>query len=203
MKIIALSGTYRKGKTIDTLIDKAVEGIKEVDPSIEVEKIQLIDKDIKYCTNCATCKTVDPAKPVSDCVIQDDMQKICPKMVEADGYILGVPINCGTVTAVWKTFYERSAWVLAKPGTKPIKGCPNPRTDKKRAALFILSAGLVPPVLRCFCDDASRLLKDFCECCLNAKVVGNMYAGALEKRGMSYYFDQARKEGKKLARALL
>ena len=47
MKVIAINGSYRKGRTIDTLIDKAIEGIKQVCPSAEVEKIHLIDRNIK------------------------------------------------------------------------------------------------------------------------------------------------------------
>ena len=39
MKIVAISGSYRKGKTIDTLVDKAAEGINQVDPLVEIEKI--------------------------------------------------------------------------------------------------------------------------------------------------------------------
>ena len=50
LKVLAICGSYRKGKTIDTLIDKAIDGMKDVDSSIEIEKICLIKKNIKYCT---------------------------------------------------------------------------------------------------------------------------------------------------------
>ena len=49
-KIIAIIGSYRKGKTIDTLIDKAIEGIKGDDSSIEVEKIQLYWLEVNAMT---------------------------------------------------------------------------------------------------------------------------------------------------------
>ena len=42
-------GSYRKGKTIDTLLDRAIEGVKNADPEAEIEKIILIDRDIEYC----------------------------------------------------------------------------------------------------------------------------------------------------------
>lgn len=158
MKILAINGSYRKGKTIDTLIDKATEGIKRVNPSIDVEKLYLADRNIRYCTNCMTCRNDAPSKPFARCVINDDMQDIYRKMNDADGYIIGTPVNCGTVTAALKTFIERSVWVFSKPGTKPIRGCPTPRTDRKKAAVFIISSGIIPPLLRWFCDDASKLL---------------------------------------------
>ncbi|MFC1703334.1 flavodoxin family protein [Candidatus Omnitrophota bacterium] len=203
MKILAISGSYRRGKTIDTLIDKAIEGIKQADSSAKVEKIHLVDKNIKYCTNCMTCRNDDPEKPVARCVINDDMQEMYKKINEADGYIFGTPVNCGTVTAVLKTFIERSTWIFSKPGTKPFKGCPTPRTKKKKAALFIISSGIIPPILRRFCDDASKLLKDYIQCCFDTKIVGNMYAGAVERRGVSYYFEQSKKNGEKLTRTLI
>jgi multimeric flavodoxin WrbA len=39
MKIIAIMGSYRKGKTIDTLMDKAIEGAQASNSKVEVEKI--------------------------------------------------------------------------------------------------------------------------------------------------------------------
>ena len=49
MKLAAIMGSYRKGKTIDTLLDRAIEGVKNADPEAEIEKIILIDRDIEYC----------------------------------------------------------------------------------------------------------------------------------------------------------
>lgn len=203
MKVLAINGSYRKGKTIDTLIDKAIQGVKLVDSSIELEKIYLKDKNIQYCTNCMTCYDNNPDKPYARCVIQDDMQEIYPKMIEADGYILGSPINCGTETAVMKAFLERIVWVLSKPGNKPLKGCPKPRTNKKKAAMFIVSSGIVPPALRWFCDDASRHFNSTLKACFDTKIVSNIYAGAVRNRGVSCYFDKAVNGGTKLAKELL
>ena len=200
MKILTINGSYRKGKTIDTLIDKAIEGIKQVDSSAEVEKIYLKDKNVKYCTNCMTCHDDNPDKPYARCVIQDDMQEIYPKMVEADAYIFGSPVNCGTETAVMKTFLERIVWVFSKPGNKPLKGCPNPRTNKKKVAMFIISSGIIPPALRWFCDDASRHFDSTLKACFETKIVSSMYAGAIRNRSVSYYFDKAVAGGAKLAR---
>lgn len=201
MRVIAICGSYRRGKTIDTLIDAAMEGVRQADPSAETEKICLVDKDIRYCTNCMACRRDDPALAMARCVIRDEMQEIYPKMLQADGYIFATPVNCGTVTALMKTFIERSIWVFSKPGTMPLKGCPAPRSDRKKAAILIVSSGIVPPGLRWFCDDATKLLKDLASTGLNARVVANMYAGAVEERGVSRYLHQAREAGKRLARA--
>jgi multimeric flavodoxin WrbA len=117
----------------------------------------------------------------------------------ADGYIIGTPVNMGNVTAVMKTFLERICWVFAKPGTWPIAGCPTPRTTRDKAAIIIVSSGIVAPLLRRWCDDATPLIRSVCTDSLNAKVVGDLYAGAVEKRGVAAYTGKAHRLGKRLA----
>ena len=199
MNLLAFVGSYRKGKTIDTLVDKAIDGAQQVD-GVSVEKIYLKDKDIKYCTNCMVCRKDDPSKEIAICPIADDMQDIYPAIQKADAFIFATPINCGTVTAVMKTFLERTCWTLAKPGRRPLKGCPEPRTTRDKRAIIILSTGIVPPLLRRFCDDATSLIKSNCACCFGAKVIGSVYAGAVEKRGPDRYLDRAYELGRKLTR---
>ena len=199
MKLLAIVGSYRTGKTIDTLTERAIAGA-HANEGVSVETVRLIDRDIKYCSNCMVCRNDDPSKEIAKCSIDDDMQEIYPAIQQADGFIFATPINIGTVTAVMKTFLERTCWTLAKPGTRPIKGCPQPRTTFRKRAIIILSSGAVPPILRRFCDDATSLIKSSCECSFGADVVGTLYAGAVEKRGIDRYLDKAYELGKRLTR---
>ena len=198
MHIVAIMGSYRKGRTIDTLLDQSIAGAAAGQPDARVDKIVLIDRHIEYCRNCMTCRKDEPSKSIATCVIQDDMQAIYPLLKQADAYIFGTPINMGRETAIMKTFIERVCYVLAKPGKYPLQGCPTPRTTKRRKAIAILSTGIVPPLLRMFCDDATGLIKEFCSCILNARLVGSMYAGAVEKRGIDAYAAKAYQLGQKL-----
>ncbi len=199
--VLVISGTYRKSKSIDTLIDKAIQGIKQKENNVCVEIVRLIDKKIQYCTNCMSCRNQVPVGDKKDCVLPDEMQDLYDKVLKADYYIFASPINMGTVTAIMKTFLERCCWVFAKPNPKsfPIKGIPAVmKKDKQKYAVIILSTGLIPPVFRKFCDDATSLIKIFCKDHLNAKLVGSLYAGAVEKRGVDHYFKKAVKLGEKL-----
>ncbi|MCP4707548.1 MAG: flavodoxin family protein [Planctomycetes bacterium] len=200
MKLLAVTGSYRRGRTIDTLMDKAIEGARAGSGDIEIEKLHLVDKHIEYCKNCMVCRNDDPDKAIARCVIDDDMQKIYPKMAAADAYIFGTPINQGTVTAVMKTFLDRCCWVLSKPGKWPVDGCPTPRTNRNKQAIIILSSGIISPLLRHWCDDATPLLKSFCDSMLNARLRGSLYAGAVEKRGIGRYLPKAYFLGQKLVR---
>ena len=155
MKILVINGSYRKGKTIDTLVQSAIKGIKSSNENVSVDEIHLTDFNIKYCTNCMVCRNDDPSKEIARCTISDDMQKIYPMINEADCFIFSTPINCGTVTAIMKTFLERTCWTFARPGKFPIKGCPEPRTTRKKLAIILLSTGIIPPLFRKFCDDGT------------------------------------------------
>ena len=200
MNILAIMGSYRKGKTLDTLVDRAIDGAKS-GGDVHVNKVILVDRNIEYCRNCMVCRSDDDTKQRARCVICDDMDAICPMIEEADGYIFGTPVNMGAVTAVMKTFLERICWVFAKPGTRPLAGCPTPRSKRKKRAIVIVSSGLIPPLLRRFCDDATPLIKSTARDSLNAKLVGSLYAGAVEKRGVEPYLDRAYALGKKLTAA--
>lgn len=198
MKLVAVSGSYRKGKTIDTLIDRAIDGAQAKCDDIEVRRVQLIDRDIRYCRNCMVCRNDDPSKRIARCVIDDDMQDIYRALDEADALILGSPVNMGYATAVMKTFLERACWVLARPGKRPIEGCPEPRVRRGSKAVTIVSSGIVPPLLRRWCDQATAQMKEICHY-HGAKVVGTLYAGAIEKRGIEAYADAAFNLGARLA----
>ena len=203
MKIIAISGSYRKGKTTDSLIEKALAGAQAINKEITIEKISLIDKDIKYCKNCMVRRNDVPDKRIAKCVINDDMQAIYRQLDEADGYVFGCPVNMGAVTALMKTFLERVCWVLARPGNAPLKGCPEPRNPRKKKAIIIVTSGIVPPIMRIFCDGATSVIKSVSHCSLNAKVIGSFYAGAVENKGTDTYFSKAEKLGQKLAKDLM
>ena len=52
MNLLAIVGSPRKGKSTDTLVDKAIEGVKSKNPDCNVKKINLIEHNIKFCKNC-------------------------------------------------------------------------------------------------------------------------------------------------------
>ena len=79
-----------------------------------------------------------------------------------------------------------------------ISGCPIPRSNKNRKSIIIVTSGIIPPIFRKFCDDATSLIKQTSKDSLNSKTVGDLYAGDIEHRGVEYYFERAINLGKKL-----
>ncbi len=99
MKILGIVGSKRKKGNTSSLVLKALESAKG--DGVETDVIFLGDYSIKGCTGCEGCR--DTYK----CVINDDMQKIYPLLLEADGIILGSPTYFYNVTADVKAFIDR------------------------------------------------------------------------------------------------
>jgi len=200
MNLLAIVGSPRKGKATDTLVDKAIAGVKSESPNCNVKKLHLIDYDIQFCKNCLTCRDSETKEPVAKCSIQDDMDYIREEIFKSDFLIFGTPVHMGYATAIMMTFLERICWTFAKPEGKilSIYGCPIPRSKKVRKSIIIVTSGIIPPLFRKLCDDATSLIKQTTKDSLNAKTVGDIYAGDIEHRGVEYYFKRAFNLGKKL-----
>ena len=118
-KVVAIVGTYRKGKVIDSIVTELLRGAQE--NGCDTEKIYLIDKEIEYCNNCRSCCQQKDIAVHDKCIFDDDMVGILKKIDDADCIVLASPINFGTVTAVMKKFIERLTvygywpWGMAAP----------------------------------------------------------------------------------------
>ena len=202
MNLLAIVGSPRKGKATDLLVDKAIEGARSKAPDCHVKKLHLIDHDIQYCKNCLACRDSKTNDPVADCIIKDDMDILRENVLQSDLLIFGTPVHMGYATAIMMSFLERICWTFAKPEGKilTIAGCPVPRSNKQRKAIIIVTSGIVPPVYRRFCDDATALIKQTAKDSLNAKTVGDLYAGDIEHRGVEYYSNQAFNLGQRLVK---
>ena len=200
MNLLAIVGSPRKGKSTDLLVDKAIEGFTSKAPDCRAKKIYLIDHNIQHCRNCLSCRESKTQEPLASCAIRDDMDDISEYVLNSDALIFGTPVHMGYATGLMMCFLERICWTFAKPEKSylVIKGCPAPRSDKKRKSITIVTSGIVPPLYRRFCNQAAPLIRGVIKDSLNAKTVGEMYAGDIEHRGVERYFDRAFKLGIRL-----
>jgi len=102
IKILGIIGSPRKGGNTELLVQKALESAAKVG-GVETDLIRLCEKKIAPCVDCKACirnKTL--------CIIEDDMQEIYLKLIEADGIIIGSPVYFGTVSAQLKTVMDRT-----------------------------------------------------------------------------------------------
>jgi multimeric flavodoxin WrbA len=177
-KVIAINGSYRRKGTTTELTKAALEGAASV--GMDTEMILLRDKDIRYCTNCLTCyKDLD--SEIAPCSIDDDMEEMLHKTMDADGVILSSAVHNGFVTGLMTVFFERMAWRVCRPTGRlfVLRGLPQPRSNKTRALATIVSAGGMPTRLgKMFCNDGTPFMRQNGCYYLNADWVGGVYAGA-------------------------
>jgi multimeric flavodoxin WrbA len=196
-KLIAIVGTYRKGKTTDSSVDELLKAARQ--QGAITEKIFLLDKHIEFCTNCRSCMQQAGATR-GDCVINDDTKEILDKIDSADRIVLAAPVNWFNVTAVMKIFIER----LVPYGYWPWgKAMPKYRIKKlTKKAVVITSSGCPELLGRIFFRGTFSVLKAAANC-LGAKVFRKIYIGsaAIEKDQplQEKYKNQLRNAGQLLA----
>lgn len=118
MKVVGICGSPRKGNT-EWMLTKLLETVAK--RSAETELILLRDKDIKSCDGCLTCEAGGKERK-GICRIQDDMQAIYAKLVEADGLALGTPVYFELLTGLLKNFMDRTCPIWPKLEGKPVVG---------------------------------------------------------------------------------
>ncbi len=101
MKILAIVGSPRLGGNSSFLVDIALEEAKK--QGIEVEKVNLIEKQLGWCLGHDECRS----QPV--CLQnRDDGTEIAEKLFTVDGVLLASPVYGGTVTGLMKNFMDRT-----------------------------------------------------------------------------------------------
>jgi multimeric flavodoxin WrbA len=106
LKILGIVCSPRSGGNTEILARKALDSAKT--EGAEVEMWSVIGKDVKPCDHCGSCVKT------GQCHIKDDMQALYPKLIEADGIILGSPVYFWSVTAQTKLVIDRT-YALRRP----------------------------------------------------------------------------------------
>ena len=113
-KVLTILGSPRKKGNSATLAAEVSKGI--IEKGNNVEEVYLHDKGIEACKGCDYCK-----KDNNNCVIDDYMQKLYPKIIEADSIVIASPVYWFTMSAQTKLFMDR-CYALFKDGAQVFKG---------------------------------------------------------------------------------
>lgn len=99
INILGIVGSNRKNGNTSILVQKALEVAEK--EGAQTELLFLSDYNYSDCTGCEGC-----AKDFQ-CVTDDDMQQLYPKIHKADGIVLGSPTYFYNLTALMKAFIDR------------------------------------------------------------------------------------------------
>lgn len=196
-KVIGISGSYRRNGITEKLMDIMLNTIKG--NGIEVEKIILKNKDIRYCTNCRKC-TQDAEDKRGECIIKDDMGLILNEIENVDGIIIGSPMNFGSITAITKAFKERLVCYAFWPWGK--KTGPKLRKKKSGKKAILLWSCTMPAIMATVVTRISKELKEIAKV-LGFEVVGILKVGFVGIYEYENISDNLKTKSEKLAKKLI
>ena len=104
-KICLIVGSPRKNRSCNFLIDKAIEGVKEVLDEVNIVKIQISDYRITPCNGCDACLRAPHDCPLAE---EDDTKKIEEKILGSSAIFIAAPNYFGSVSSQIKTLIDRS-----------------------------------------------------------------------------------------------
>jgi len=175
-KVVAIVGTYRKGRVIDSAVDEILKGAAA--GGAETVKIDLMDKHIEFCSNCRACTQAEGVGAPGKCVQDDDMTAILDEIAGADVLVLASPVNVGRVTALMKRFIERLVVLVYWPWGAPAPKCR--MTGAGKEAITVTSSACPAFLGRILMPAPLRLLKTASKL-MGAKVRKSLYFGLAAK----------------------
>jgi len=104
MKFIGILGSAREGGNTEVLLDAAL--VEAQENGVMVDKIPLREKSVAPCDGCGACVRT------GKCIIDDDAQEICQKMVASDGIIWATPVYFWSMSGQTKTLMDRTYALL-------------------------------------------------------------------------------------------
>jgi multimeric flavodoxin WrbA len=194
-KVVAIIGSYRRGGTIDSAVQIVLEGARE--RGAETHALYLTEQHIEFCRNCRECMQT-PGAQRGKCPQNDDLEPILQEIEAADAIVLGSPVNCYNVTAIFRRFMER----LVGFGYWPWgQNAPRPRTKRRSRKAVLVASSAMPGFLIPWATGAARALRLTANL-LGAKPVGRLWIGvaASEPHPLpAHARERARRLGLKLA----
>ena len=113
MKVLVLNGSPKKDKSDTMHITRAFVGGMNSICDNEVTVIDVIDKNIRYCTGCFACKHNG-----GECILDDDMKDILSLFVSSDVIIFNFPLYSYGMPAPLKNLVDRlmplSSWRMER-----------------------------------------------------------------------------------------
>jgi multimeric flavodoxin WrbA len=110
MKVLGISTSPRRRQNTEKLIEKVLEG--SASSGAQTELFVIAGKQISPCMGCNKCRET------KKCVIEDDMQELYDKIIEADGIVVGTPVYYYGVTAQCKIIIDRTIAIAPINGNK-------------------------------------------------------------------------------------
>ena len=169
--VLAFAGSPRRGGNSEALLDRALAGVADADPSANVRKIVLNELKFVPCQNCGFCSKK------GFCVYagKDDMKGVYEAIDAADRFIVSSPIYFANVTAQVKAMFDRCQSIWAR---KYLLKRPHPNAANRRA-LFLCCGGFRHDR---FYQCSRQTMAAWCVVC-DIKLTGELFFAPIDARG--------------------
>ncbi len=160
-QIIIVSGSPRRNGNCAVLAEQAAAGARASGAKAEV--IYLHGLTMEPCSACDACQGALQA----DCIIDDDLTSLLPRVRRADALLLASPVYWFTFGAQTKLFIDRVFYALNGPEGHGLKGKP---------LGLLMAYGDTDP----FSSGAVNALRAFQDICgfIEAPIAGLVYGSA-------------------------
>ena len=195
-KVVAVVGSYRKGGTIDTAVEELLAAARE--KGAETVTFYLADKHIEFCTNCRECMQA-PGEARGKCKLHDDLEPMLQAIDEADAVVLGSPVNCYNVTAIFRRFMERLVGSAYWPWGQ---NAPKSRKTKLDKKAVLVASSAAPGIFIPLATGAARALRLTAQM-LGAKTVGRLWIGLAAHKPHQELSAGIREKARRLGRKLV
>jgi multimeric flavodoxin WrbA len=136
-KICFIVGSPRKKRSCNFLIDRAIEGVKEVSDEININKVQISDYRITPCNGCDACLRAPHECPLAE---EDDTKKIEEEILGSSAIFIAAPNYFGSVSSQVKTLIDRSRpWKMKNYLLKDVLFCPLASTGLRNGGEGVIS----------------------------------------------------------------
>jgi multimeric flavodoxin WrbA len=107
VKVLGISASHRKGWNTEYAVAKALKAAEDLGPWVQTELIRLADLEIHPCSGCHLC--FSQAEEGSWCPVwKDGMNELYPRLLAADGLIVGTPVYWWSASGKLKDFIDRT-----------------------------------------------------------------------------------------------
>jgi multimeric flavodoxin WrbA len=151
------------------LLDQALKAASEADA--EVGAIRCCDLEISGCTECGGCENT------GECIVDDDMQKVYPILMQADAIIMASPIFFYGITSQAKALIDRCQAMWCRRLLEKTEG--REKTEPKGSGYLICVGATKGENL----FDGSELVAKYFYDALHLMYRGGLFVRSVEGRG--------------------
>lgn len=188
--LLAIAGSPRRGGNTELLLDEVIRAA--TDAGLAAEKLVVSELGISPCISCGNCWAT------GDCVIEDKMQEVYKKLLNADYVVVASPLYFLGVSAQLKALIDRcqALWARRFILKRPLRN-----GKKQPRGLFISTAAIRVAEDKIFSGSRQTVRAIFNA--LEIEYAGDLFFKGLEELGEVKTRPEYRKQTYSATRALI